>query len=1038
MSLTSYSSLYPTGDVVEYNNAKVEYPASNVVDTFGQIWVSKVHGYEMNALEVASAGKISFTPSNEHSLDLLLDDGQASVKLRARNDNSLVLENEDSSGRLTLADDGSALVSALGGGSLLQMDTSGNLFQAGGSGDNRYVVPTARTHCFTVGTTEVLCVEEDGASVSNLTVNGTDFRVPVGAVGARPAGTEGQIYYNSTANRFEGFASGAWSGLGGTIDVDQDTYVSAETSPNADNDQLLFVTAGTERLRIDSDGQVGYGTTNPQFDLDWKGDAEFTTDDGNVLRVDGSGFFVGSASGSNRFSVQAGQDHAFDVGASQIASIDSAGMTTVNLTVDGTSFLVPRGPQASRPAGTDGQIFYNEDTGRFEGYASAAWGGLGGTVDVDQNTYISAEDNPGDDNNELKFVTAGEERMRITDAGLLGYGTSNPEYTFDIVGDLRVSGSLIANNTVIGDTGTVMELGVQPDGSSDVVDGLDTNDGSGLTVVGVPDASLFTSAYKDRFEKSLRWNFNESGMMNLGQKDAWDTESFWKLRGGAFHLSHTNADSGAETEFIMRCNEKDELQFVRHIKPVDGHAETYDVIARFGNTNPGTGAVRYAGERGYAVLDADLTSMNTALSNVDAFVESFSTYDDYVVYGALFPVGETPDSSEVIAAASNYGYISDALAAATDNTTQFTFSNLFDGSAVPNTIVKFAAVTQQVSDGSVSSTPHISFVLNDESIFDQLVITVGQQTQTYIIYNISFGSLTWNDLSAADQVIFQAWLEQQVTQAAEAQGIQVQSLELNFVSGSIIATATVFFPTEDTSRVLTNALSDDSTAVLNNPEKTPVPFADREPVTITRNDVTTEVVEVVRLQSAPSIVSVAETASTENSITVSYEVAEANQNNSVVKLYALATTSPLASPILPGNIKGNANKETFTVTGTTGSATIAIDASERTYIYFVAENDAAPTPVLSPEFRIISEPFTVLMPSSIPISGATGYHQIAAQDGTDNALATETGIAAYSSASSATGHLLLYEDGDANIPATASDAKTQVDGGATSSSVGLS
>ena len=40
-----------------------------------------------------------------------------------------------------------------------------------------------------------------------------------------------------------------------------------------------------------------------------------------------------------------------------------------------------------------------------------------GWTDVDKNTYISAEDIPGDDNNELKFFTDGSQNMTIDASG---------------------------------------------------------------------------------------------------------------------------------------------------------------------------------------------------------------------------------------------------------------------------------------------------------------------------------------------------------------------------------------------------------------------------------------------------------------------------------------------------------------------------------------------------------------------------------------------------------------------------------------------
>ena len=76
--------------------------------------------------------------------------------------------------------------------------------------------------------------------------------IPKGTEGTRPSAAgipAGVIRYNETSNRFEGTVSGAWTGLGGVVDIDQDTYISAEA--NSDEDKLRFYTAGTQRLVLD-------------------------------------------------------------------------------------------------------------------------------------------------------------------------------------------------------------------------------------------------------------------------------------------------------------------------------------------------------------------------------------------------------------------------------------------------------------------------------------------------------------------------------------------------------------------------------------------------------------------------------------------------------------------------------------------------------------------------------------------------------------------------------------------------------------------
>ena len=102
--------------------------------------------------------------------------------------------------------------------------------------------------------------------------------LPVGNTAARPTGEDGIIRYNSEINRFEGYGNAAWSGLGGVVDVNQDTYILAENTPNANNDQLRFFTNASERMIILSTGNVGVGaTTDPTS--------------GNTFWVQGNSYF---------------------------------------------------------------------------------------------------------------------------------------------------------------------------------------------------------------------------------------------------------------------------------------------------------------------------------------------------------------------------------------------------------------------------------------------------------------------------------------------------------------------------------------------------------------------------------------------------------------------------------------------------------------------------------------------------------------------------------------------------------------------------
>ncbi|MBU1449029.1 hypothetical protein KKF45_04285, partial [Patescibacteria group bacterium] len=108
----------------------------------------------------------------------------------------------------------------------------------------------------------------------SLTIDGTDgIMIPIGITGERPTGRTGIIRYNTTTSQFEGYADSSWGSLSGLIDVDQDTYISAETTAGADNDQLLFYTLGGQQMIVDSNGRIGIGTSTPYAKLSIAGTA---------------------------------------------------------------------------------------------------------------------------------------------------------------------------------------------------------------------------------------------------------------------------------------------------------------------------------------------------------------------------------------------------------------------------------------------------------------------------------------------------------------------------------------------------------------------------------------------------------------------------------------------------------------------------------------------------------------------------------------------------------------------------------------------
>ena len=104
------------------------------------------------------------------------------------------------------------------------------------------------------GTTATIQSTADNANIV-LTPNGTGYVqisgtnglvIPSGNSAQQSPSVNGAIRLNTTYGQFEGYANGNWSSLGGVRSVDGQTYIIAETSPNASDDTLHFYAANSE------------------------------------------------------------------------------------------------------------------------------------------------------------------------------------------------------------------------------------------------------------------------------------------------------------------------------------------------------------------------------------------------------------------------------------------------------------------------------------------------------------------------------------------------------------------------------------------------------------------------------------------------------------------------------------------------------------------------------------------------------------------------------------------------------------------------
>jgi hypothetical protein len=135
----------------------------------------------------------------------------------------------------------------------------------------RSLVTIHNNHASAVAAVPLVVTQDSTNAVAKFSGTST-IVLPVGTSSNRGHAIQGGVRYNTTTSSFEGYSGSAWAGLGGLIDVDQDTYVIAETSAGADNDDLDFYTAGTKRMSIDQAGVINVGVDGTGYDVKLFGD----------------------------------------------------------------------------------------------------------------------------------------------------------------------------------------------------------------------------------------------------------------------------------------------------------------------------------------------------------------------------------------------------------------------------------------------------------------------------------------------------------------------------------------------------------------------------------------------------------------------------------------------------------------------------------------------------------------------------------------------------------------------------------------------
>ena len=192
---------------------------------------------------------------------------------------------------------------------------------------------------------------------------------------------------------------------------------------NRETADIAFLTAAQERMRIDSAGNVGIGTTSPSYELDVRS-SDTTTVNINAGTTNLSRLFFSDTTVARGYFNYSHSDDSLAIGTAsdERMLIDSSGKVGIGVT---------------SPVRT---LHLNEDTSSaclmsFTNTTTGAGSGDGMQVGIDnaENARVWQLENGN-----LDFGTNNTQRMRIDSAGRVGIGLSNPGDYSSVSKDLVV------------------------------------------------------------------------------------------------------------------------------------------------------------------------------------------------------------------------------------------------------------------------------------------------------------------------------------------------------------------------------------------------------------------------------------------------------------------------------------------------------------------------------------------------------------------------------------------------------------------------
>jgi len=191
-------------------------------------------------------------------------------------------------------------------------------------------------------------------------------RLPRGTDGQRPTGQTGQVRYNTDRNYYEGFDGSNWRRLDGVYDLDENTYITPETTPGANDNTITFYIDGLNKASLTA---TTFSTSN--LDI---GNINITGNTVSTTNTDGNLVLAPNGTGSTVIGFFALRNNTItNTQADTITSFNQTG--TGYFKIAGTNgFVLPRGRVDQRGALVEtGMMRFNTTDSRVEVYDGTQW-----------------------------------------------------------------------------------------------------------------------------------------------------------------------------------------------------------------------------------------------------------------------------------------------------------------------------------------------------------------------------------------------------------------------------------------------------------------------------------------------------------------------------------------------------------------------------------------------------------------------------------------------------------------------------------------